>query len=106
MFQQLMSSGFGIAIILFFFVMAVLIFLMPFFIYGTNRRTRETSEKLDITNRLLAEIRNSLSKGLTSENKTNVEEKKDSFVMRKQCPYCAKIIESEDTVCSYCNKRV
>jgi len=58
--EELLSGGFGIVIILFLFVMGVLIFFMPFFIYGTNKRTRETSEKLDETNKLLLEIRNTL----------------------------------------------
>ena len=58
--EELLSGSFGIVIILFLFVMGVLIFFMPFFIYGTNKRTRETSEKLDETNELLTEIRDSL----------------------------------------------
>ena len=60
--EELLSGSFGIVIILFLFVMGALIFFMPFFIYGTNKRTRETSEKLDKTNKLLAEIRDSLDK--------------------------------------------
>lgn len=58
--QEIMSGGFGIVIVLFFFVMAVLIFFMPFFIYGTNKRTKETSLKLDETNKILSDIRASL----------------------------------------------
>lgn len=65
--EEVLSSGFGIVVLLFFFVMAILIFLMPFFIYGTNRRTRETSEKLDSTNRLLAEIRDSINGNLSKD---------------------------------------
>jgi hypothetical protein len=34
--------------------------LAPFFWYGTNKRTKETSEKLDRTNKLLAEIATNL----------------------------------------------
>lgn len=60
--EEILSGGFGIVVMLFFFIMAVLIFFMPFFIYGTNKRTRETSEKLDRTNKLLAEIRDTLNK--------------------------------------------
>ena len=60
--EEILSGGFGIVVIIFFMVMAVLIFFMPFFIYGTNKRTRETSEKLDITNKLLTEIRDTLNK--------------------------------------------
>jgi ABC-type Fe3+ transport system permease subunit len=37
--------------------------LAPLFWYGTNRRTKETSEKLDRTNKLLTEILKSLSSG-------------------------------------------
>jgi len=54
--EELLGGGFGIAVILFFITMAVLIFLMPFFIYGTNKRTKETSQKLDETNKILEEI--------------------------------------------------
>ena len=57
-----LSGGVGIGVILFILVLAILIFLMPFFIYGTNRRTKETAEKLDITNKLLSDIRDSLNK--------------------------------------------
>ena len=53
--QEIMSGGFGIFVVLFFFVMAVLIFFMPFFIYGTNKRTKETSLKLDETNNILSD---------------------------------------------------
>ena len=60
--QEIMGSGFGVAIVLFFVVMAILVFLMPFFIYGTNRRTKETSQKLDETNKILSDIRTSLQK--------------------------------------------
>ena len=60
--EELLTGGLGFVVIIFFLVMAILIFLMPFFIYGTNRRTKETSEKLAITNKLLEEIRDSLRK--------------------------------------------
>lgn len=60
--EQLFGSGFGVVILLFFLVLAILLFLMPFFIYGTNRRTKETSEKLDTTNRLLSEVRDLLNR--------------------------------------------
>lgn len=60
--EELLGGGFGIVEILFLFVLSVLIFLMPFFIYGTNKRTKETSEKLDITNKLISEIRDSMNK--------------------------------------------
>ena len=58
--QEIMSGSFGVVITLFFFVMAVLIFFMPFFIYGTNKRTKETSQKLDETNKILSDIRATL----------------------------------------------
>ncbi len=58
--QEIMSGSFGIVITLFFFVMAILIFFMPFFIYGTNKRTKETSQKLDETNKILSDIRATL----------------------------------------------
>jgi len=54
--EEILGGSFGIAVILFFLVMAVLIFLMPFFIYGTNKRTKETSQKLDATNKILEKI--------------------------------------------------
>jgi len=54
--EEFLGGSFGIAVILFFITMAVLIFLMPFFIYGTNKRTKETSQKLDETNKILEEI--------------------------------------------------
>ncbi|PHS13157.1 MAG: hypothetical protein COA86_17535 [Kangiella sp.] len=60
--QEIMGSGFGVAIVLFFVVMAILVFFMPFFIYGTNKRTKETSQKLDETNKILSDIRTSLQK--------------------------------------------
>lgn len=60
--QEMMGGGFGVAIMLFSIVMAILIFFMPFFIYGTNKRTKETSQKLDETNKLLSDIRASLEK--------------------------------------------
>ena len=60
--EEILGGGFGIVVMLFFFIMAVLISFMPFFIYGTNKRTREKSEKLDRTNKLLAEIRDTLNK--------------------------------------------
>lgn len=58
--EEILGSGFGIAVILFFLIMVVLIFLMPFFIYGTNKRTKETSQKLDVTNKLLEKIHASM----------------------------------------------
>ncbi len=60
--QDIMGGGFGVVIILFSIVMAILIFFMPFFIYGTNKRTKETSHKLDETNKILSDIRASLEK--------------------------------------------
>ena len=60
--QEILSGGFGIVVILFLGVLAILLFLMPFFIYGTNNRTKETSEKLTATNNLLMEIRGSLKR--------------------------------------------
>ena len=47
----------GILVVGCYFV--VLSILAPFFWYGTNRRTKETSQKLDETNALLREIANS-----------------------------------------------
>lgn len=38
----------------------VLLFLLPFFVYGTNVRTKETALALRETNKLLAEIRDRL----------------------------------------------
>jgi len=35
---------------------------MPFFVYGINKRTKETAEKLDTTNALLSEILEELKK--------------------------------------------
>ena len=46
------------------FLMAYIVILgalAPFFWYGTNKRTKETSEKLDETNRLLEGIRRALT---------------------------------------------
>jgi len=60
--QDLMGGTFGIVVILFMFVLAILILLMPFFIYGTNKRTKETSQKLDETNQLLSKIQVSMEK--------------------------------------------
>jgi len=60
--EELLAGGFGFAIMIFLLVVAILIFLMPFFIHGTSKRTRETSEKLAVTNRLLEEIRDALKK--------------------------------------------
>ena len=60
--EELLGGGFGVVALLFFLVLAILIFLIPFFIYGTNKRTKETSEKLDTTNKLLSEIRDSLNR--------------------------------------------
>ena len=60
--EELLAGGFGVVVGIFVLIMTILIFLMPFFIYGTNRRTKETSEKLAVTNKLLEEIRDSLRK--------------------------------------------
>ena len=48
---------FGFVIILIF---SVLLLLMPFFIYGTNARTRQTALALKETNKLLRGILNEL----------------------------------------------
>ena len=60
--EELLGGGFGVVVLLFALVLVILTFLMPFFIYGTNKRTKETSEKLDTTNKLLSEIRDSLNR--------------------------------------------
>ena len=60
--EELLGGGFGVVVFLFALVLVILTFLMPFFIYGTNKRTKETSEKLDTTNKLLSEIRDSLNR--------------------------------------------
>lgn len=57
---ELMAGGFGIVVILFLLVLAIMLFLMPFFVYGTNSRTKQTSLQLAKTNLLLAEIRDEL----------------------------------------------
>ncbi len=58
----LMTGGLGLAILLFLAVLAVMLFLMPFFIYGTNARTKQTAIQLARTNALLADIRDELRK--------------------------------------------
>jgi hypothetical protein len=45
-FGELIAGPFGAAIAIFLFIWAVLIFLLPFFVYGANKRARECSEKL------------------------------------------------------------
>lgn len=56
-------GGFGLvlfsALIL---IGGLLAILAPFFIYGTNSRTRETSKKLDTTNKLLGQMLGELEK--------------------------------------------
>lgn len=48
--------GGGLLTIIFLFIAL----LMPFFIYGTNNRTKQTAMLLKETNKLLAEIRDRL----------------------------------------------
>lgn len=45
------------------FIGFVLLVLMPFFIYGTNSRTKQTALALKDTNKLLKEIRDELKSG-------------------------------------------
>lgn len=52
----------GILGVLFTLVGLLLALLIPFFIYGTNVRTKETALALKETNKLLAEIRDRLPK--------------------------------------------
>jgi hypothetical protein len=44
--SQSVGPGLALLIVVFALIYAVLMFLAPFFWYGTNKRTRETSEKL------------------------------------------------------------
>ena len=60
--EEFLGGGFGVVVLLFALVLVILTFLMPFFIYGTNKRTKETSAKLDTTNKLLSDIRDSLNR--------------------------------------------
>lgn len=52
----------GLVGVLFTLVGLLLALLIPFFVYGTNVRTKETALALKETNKLLAEIRDRLPK--------------------------------------------
>jgi hypothetical protein len=54
-------AGLGVVGAIFVLILAVLIFLMPFFIYGTNMRTKQTALALKETNKLLTDIRGELA---------------------------------------------
>lgn len=45
---QLLSGWVGVFIAIFGFVWVMLSFLAPFFWYGTNKRAKEISEKMDV----------------------------------------------------------
>ncbi len=50
----------SLALSVFLLILLVLLILVPFFIYGTNNRTKQTAMLLKETNKLLAEIRDRL----------------------------------------------
>ena len=70
--MESLGAGFGIVGVIFFFILAVLIFLMPFFIYGTNMRTKETALALKETNKLLTDIRGELAYMRKQSEKTSI----------------------------------
>ena len=45
--SSMMDGPLGLLIGLFFIVWSVLMFFSPFFWYGTNKRTKEISQKMD-----------------------------------------------------------
>ncbi len=57
--SSMMDGPLGILIGLFFIIWTVLMFFSPFFWYGTNKRTREISQKMD---ELIAIARTSTAK--------------------------------------------
>jgi hypothetical protein len=56
-----LAAGLGTVGVIFLLILVVLAFLMPFFIYGTNMRTKETALALMRTNSLLADIHGELT---------------------------------------------
>lgn len=73
--MEAFGAGFGIIVVIFSVILAILIFLMPFFIYGTNVRTKETALALKETNKLLTDIRSELAYARKqSEGKTKTSE--------------------------------
>ena len=62
--SELLGSGFGVAIVLFLFVLAILWFLLPFAIFGTKDKlgeliaeSKKTNEQLNALRAEVAEIK-------------------------------------------------
>jgi hypothetical protein len=84
-----LAAGLGTVGVIFLLILVVLAFLMPFFIYGTNMRTKETALALMRTNSLLADIHGEL---------TYMKKQSDELTyMKKQSEKTAKLAGNPNT---------
>ncbi|MDH5517412.1 MAG: hypothetical protein OEY36_06295 [Gammaproteobacteria bacterium] len=58
---QMLGGGFGLVVILFLFILAILWFLLPFAIFGTKDKLTELIQESQKTNEQLAALRDQLA---------------------------------------------
>jgi hypothetical protein len=70
--NELLSGGFGIAIVLFLLVLAILWFLLPFAIFGTKDKLSELIAESKQTNDLLIALRSEVAEIKSQEEPTSI----------------------------------
>ncbi len=58
--DSFMAGGFGVVVVLFFFVLAVLWFLLPFAVFGIKGLAKSLIAEQQITNKLLSDLNDKL----------------------------------------------